>query len=369
MNTASIPTLRELAEVTLDQREEQGVRGIDREQCRYRVHIATCSFIDKPITELAPRDIRGWLREMGIKDAIVPRAHAPRKLDRATINRAYSLLSVICAEAVEREIIEISPCAAVKQKKRVTEGDTQEKWSYLTPAEQKSILDCAEVPNVDKLAMRFAIGTGLRSGEQFNVELPDLHVTGDDPHVYVRYSNPHRGRKQPPKNGKKRKVPLMGGTLDVAREWLDVLPFFAPENPLDLVFPTPRGFRRQEGKQLGRSKSVHNVYRAAGVPARKGLHWHALRHTFASNLISGVLGRRWSLEEIQILMGHSSVMVTQRYAHLGEDAIKQAVRETNAALGVMVPPECMPYAPISERTLDAELDAMACALPEAPHAA
>lgn len=328
MSSTSIPTFRELAEEVLRLRDEQGIRGITREHSRYRCHVATAAFVDKLVTEVTSPDIREWLRWMQQRDAVVHPNEAPRKLDRATINRAQSLVSAVFSEAVEREIVETNPCLGVKLKKRVTDADTVEKWAYLTPDEQRAILACDAVSKAEKLTIQFAIGTGLRQGEQFNLELADLHVDGDDPHVIVRYSNPHKGKKCPPKSGKKRKVPLMGATLEAAREWLAMLPTFAPSNPMGLVFPTERGCRRQQGKPLGRSRTIRSVYRAAGIKHRKGLHWHALRHTFATNLITGVLGRAWRIEEVQVVMGHSSVTITQRYAHLGEDAIAKAARET-----------------------------------------
>ena len=44
------------------------------------------------------------------------------------------------------------------------------------------------------------------------------------------------------------------------------------------------------------------------------LRWHDLRHTCASSLVSGWLGRRWSLEETKEFMGHISRSSTERYA-------------------------------------------------------
>ena len=43
-------------------------------------------------------------------------------------------------------------------------------------------------------------------------------------------------------------------------------------------------------------------------------------------------GRRWTLEEVKEVLGHTDIKTTQRYAHLGETAIRDAVRETQLAL-------------------------------------
>jgi hypothetical protein len=41
--------------------------------------------------------------------------------------------------------------------------------------------------------------------------------------------------------------------LQSARRWLEILPRYAPKNPLGLMFPTRTGSRRQKGKHLHRS--------------------------------------------------------------------------------------------------------------------
>lgn len=344
METAPIPTIAELGEEVLADRDAQGVRGAARERSRFRTHILPSALANMRVNEVAPRHIREWLRWMAQRPAQVRTGEAPRHLDRQTIKRAQSLISVILAEAVERDIIEMNPCLSVKQKKIVNEGDTIEQWAYLTPAEQKLLFECEAVPRHLRLAAAVAVHTGMRMGEQSNLELVDLRVDGSDPHVLIRYSNPHKGKRSPPKSGKRRRVPLFGAGLDAARTWLDFLPSFAPKNPLGLVFPTARGMRRPEGKICGRAGTMRPFYKAAGIELRPHLVWHSLRHTYATNLITGVYGRAWRIEEIQVVMGHSSVTITQRYAHLGEDAIAKAARETVAA-AMPVAPNTMPTLP------------------------
>lgn len=256
----------------------------------------------------------------------------PRLLSRHTVKRCQSLLSAVFADALEREIIEQNPALGVKLKKRVDERDTRDRWAYLTPAEQRAVRNCRAIPIEDRMMIAFSHDTGLRQGEWRHLERPDLVVDGDDPHVRVRIAGRRRdGTKLPPKSGKVRKVPLLPPALAAARTWLAMLDRYAPENPENLVFPTAKGRIRQQGKPFGRGDALRNYYRTAGVELRPHLHHHALRHTFATNLITGVYGRSWRLEEIQIVMGHSSFAVTQRYAHLGEDAIRKAARETAAA--------------------------------------
>ena len=48
---------------------------------------------------------------------------------------------------------------------------------------------------------------------------------------------------------------------------------------------------------------------------------HDLRHTFASRLVSSGV----SLYVVQAFLGHSSIKVTERYSHLAQEYLQQAI--------------------------------------------
>jgi site-specific recombinase XerD len=54
----------------------------------------------------------------------------------------------------------------------------------------------------------------------------------------------------------------------------------------------------------------------------RNIGWHALRHTFASTLANGGA----QITAIQQLLGHSSVETTMRYAHVDDQALREAVK-------------------------------------------
>lgn len=311
-------TFNEFARTTLDQRAEDGIRGISRERSRFRVHVVKAGFASMPLDQIEPRHIADWLREMGQK---APANKDGGLLSRATIHRSQALVSVVFAEAMQRGCIKTNPCAGVKLKRRAGNEALVEKWAYFTPEEQRALATCEAIPLADRLAIRFAIGTGLRQGEQFALRLEDLHVDVPVPHVVVRFGGPNA----PPKSGKVRTVPLFEDGLASAREWLRELPHFAPANPHKIVFPTSTGKFRPQGKPLGRSSVWHEHLVAAGV---KRARWHDCRHSTASSLVAGWWGRPWTLIEVRDLLGHSSVTVTERYAHLAETALQKAAKET-----------------------------------------
>ena len=69
------------------------------------------------------------------------------------------------------------------------------------------------------------------------------------------------------------------------------------------------------------SKRFKQGCTAAGID--KAIHFHSLRHSFASNLVQkGV-----SLYTIKELLGHASISTTEIYSHLNMDSLKDAIRK------------------------------------------
>ncbi len=306
----STPLFVDFAREALDLRSEDGIRGIGSERNRFLNHIEGASFAAKPLDAITSVDMRDWLREMSRKNAADTRGE--RRLTTETIKRAFALVSSIFTAAHERDMIPHSPCMGVRVKRLADESATREKWTYLTLDEQKAIASCSAIPEVDRLAIRFAIATGLRQGEQFSLMLKDLHTGPDAPHVFVRFGKPNL----PPKSGKTRQVPLFGDGLVAARRWSYELAAYAPSNPFAIVFPTPRGGRRSVGKPLGGGGKLKRYLALVGITRR--VRWHDLRHTFCSNLVTGALGKTWPLVAVKAMAGHSSVTITERYAHIGQ---------------------------------------------------
>jgi len=53
----------------------------------------------------------------------------------------------------------------------------------------------------------------------------------------------------------------------------------------------------------------------------ENFHWHDLRHTFASRLVT----RGVDIYTVAKLLGHQNIEMTERYAHLDPDYLKHSV--------------------------------------------
>lgn len=301
-------TFGNYAETVLDRRAADGVRSTRDEMLRYRKHIATSPLADKDITVLRACDFVQVVRSLGLKPA--DDARVLRVLSPATVRKVKTLLSAIMQSAVDDGLIDENPVAEVKVNKRT--HTTVEPWTYLTVAEQQAV---SRIANEERrLLVQFAIGTGLRQGEQWNLQLQDMVTEGEEPHVIVRFGS----EGMPSKNGRIRRVPLFGTALAAARRWLEI----RPQCRNRAVFVNASGRVRPKGAPLGFEEDL------ASVGITRHVRWHDLRHTCASSLVAGFWGPRLDLIDVRDMLGHSSIKVTEKYAHLGPTSLKAMAQKT-----------------------------------------
>jgi integrase len=141
--------------------------------------------------------------------------------------------------------------------------------------------------------VEFAVLTGLRRGELCNLRWQDVDLTARV--VRIR-SSPTFKTKQ----GKRRVVALNNTAFLLLQSQ-------AHHSPSDYVF-TLNG-RKVRDEHAGRL--FKRAVRAAKLSDER-LHFHSLRHTFASWLVQNGA----SLYQVQNLLGHTNPRVTQVYAHL-----------------------------------------------------
>jgi len=149
---------------------------------------------------------------------------------------------------------------------------------------------------------------GLRAGEIFNLKGQDLDINNE----LITISNP--------KNKRARKAYM---TKAVKKMFLG----YASLSPDEYVFMDKKG-----NKVKAVSKSFHRAIESLGfnkgvADRRQRITFHSLRHTFASWL--ALQGEQIII--IKELLGHKSLAMTTKYAHLSPDQKKSATLKMEKA--------------------------------------
>lgn len=289
----------------LERRRKRGLRAARHDVNRWENYIASDPIAGLAIAGIDHTDVIAW------RDRLEERG-----LARQTQKNALNLLRRALKEAVDRGLAPVNVARDVEVE-TLGKGDHRNKWRILNLDEQRRLI--AVVPLDDRPLVVAALFTGLRQGELFRLEWPDVRDLDDRARVLIRN----------PKNGKNRTVPL----LEPARAAFQEM---ASRNlPTPIVFPgyrkrTKRAYETTDFSRrgIGDPRRWEKWVKAAGLGH---VRWHDLRHTCATSLLAGRWGRKWTLDEVRDMLGHSSVQVTERYAHAVDETLDRAVGETRGA--------------------------------------
>ena len=212
-----------------------------------------------------------------------------------TANRYLAALSACFSEAMrEWHWIEQSPMAAVSRG-----AESRGVVRFLSDAERDRLLATCRAHSAPWLhpLVVLALTTGARKGELLGLKWQDVD--------FVRGAITLHETK----NGERRTIPVAGLGLATLREWSKIR-----RTDTDLVFPgTPR--RETEEGAADPKLHIEVVWRGALAKAEiEDFRFHDLRHSAASYLaMSGA-----TAPEIAAVLGHKTLAMVKRYAHLGE---------------------------------------------------
>jgi|HubBroStandDraft_6_1064221.scaffolds.fasta_scaffold163362_2 integrase len=305
-------TVQELGKRILTRREvKREVRDPGSDWSRWDTHIKPDEIAKFGVSRLQPKHVHAWIGRLKEKG-----------LATQTIRNCRNLLSIVLREACEQGLIKTNPTAEIRM--RAPKVSAEAGWTYLVPAEQMTLVNAVPMP--ERCLVAFAIGSGLRAGELCALRRVDVDIEGR--RLMVRFGEPP---DQPTKTGKVRLVPLFGMALEAAQAWLAVFPARAGA---EAMFPLPGDRTNRYGDYRDPDHVIDwKVWKAALLESglSRRVRWHDLRHTCASSLVSGWWGRRWSLQEVKEMLGHTTIDVTQRYAHLAPGALEEAGTATIGA--------------------------------------
>lgn len=177
---------------------------------------------------------------------------------------------------------------------------------YLTRAEVgRLVMEARKLRFGDLLGdfIELAVHTGCRRGELLNLDWS--RVTLERKREAITLNARHT------KSGKPRQVPLNATAVAALKRRAAWRAEVAPDSPWV--------FCRRGGAQVA---SIRNGFEVAAKNAKlEDLRIHDLRHTAASWLVTDGV----PLEVVKELLGHSSITMTERYAHLAPHRVREAV--------------------------------------------
>lgn len=274
-----LPTINDLAhDYVLNHGEKKRPKSLAEDQ-KLLKNIILPSLGKEQLVHISRRDIEAL--------------HRKHKNTPYQANRVLALLSKMFSLAIGWEWREDNPVKGIERYPEVKrdhwlkEEELQVLWKVLDEYSNQ-LVACV---------FKLLILTGARKGEV-------LHATWDQFDLKKGiWTKPSHLTKQK----KKEHLPL-------SVEALEVLETMKSQTSSSFLFPS-----KIPGKSIQEIKRAWDTIRKkAGFP---DLRIHDLRHTHASHLVSSGL----SLSIVGKLLGHTQASTTQRYAHLADEPLRQAV--------------------------------------------
>jgi integrase len=213
----------------------------------------------------------------------------------ATVNRELACLKTIFNKAIHWDMTDKNPVRGVKLFRENNRRDR-----YLT-TDEIPVLIRESAPHLRPLVIT-ALNTGMRLGEILALTWKDVNF--DRGQITIRDS----------KNGESRVIE-MNSALSGTLRTLERRPQY------------PQVFLGRSGRPVADFRGAFN--RACKRAHITNFRFHDLRHTFASHLVMNGT----DLATVKELLGHKTLQMTMRYAHLSQPHKKKAVEDLGDVFG------------------------------------
>lgn len=219
-------------------------------------------------------------------DLLTLRKSAEQKLSPQSVHHCLSLTRRLLRKAVQWELYQ-GPLPHFEMPRF-----DNRRMRFLTPNEAKDLLFSLRLRSeLWSDITQFALNTGLRSIELFNLQTYNVSI--EHRLVYIMDG----------KSSTTRSIPLNNISLAVAEKYYSSKKNFLFMSKGRKINAVSKTFPRVV-QELGFNKHI--------TDRRQHVVFHTLRHTFASWLVQG--GHPLTL--VGDLLGHKSIQMTKRYAHL-----------------------------------------------------
>ncbi|MEK6746524.1 MAG: site-specific integrase [Pseudomonadota bacterium] len=230
-----------------------------------------------------------------------------KKRSPSTVVRYMAALShVLSTGCKEWGWIDDNPMRKVTKPK-----EARGRIRFLSDNERIDLLDaCKQSSNACLYTVVvLALSTGMRYGEIINLKWEDVDTKN------------FRITLHETKNGERRVVPLVGHALELVTELK-----LNRDKATNLLFPASKPKRDNQSQVTYKSMFLRKAWMQATKEAElKDFRFHDLRHSAASYLaMNGA-----SLAEIAEVLGHKTLQMVKRYAHLSEAHTSKVVASMN----------------------------------------
>ncbi len=261
---------------------------------KQRVELALPVFGDRIAESITTRELQDWVDEMAEE----------REWTGGTQNRFKSSLSTVFREGMRAGKVSVNPARLIRRSK-----ESLGRVRFLSYDEEARLRKVIALNLPGRIndegesafaQLDVALHTGMRKSEQFSATWDQVDL--EKRYIYLSMT----------KNGSDRFVTLNSAAVQVLKSLQE----------RHKLLGLPSDSTLFHSKRDGLIKNPRKWFATALEQAKiKGVTWHTLRHTFASRLVmAGV-----DLKTVQELMGHKTIAMTARYAHLAPTHKLQAL--------------------------------------------
>jgi integrase len=242
----------------------------------------------KPLDEISRSDIER------IKTTKINQGLSPK-----TVNNILSTLSVALNEALEQDHIDKVP--KIRWLKQADQS-----FDFLNEDECEALIrGTSDIVLRDMVLC--AMRTGMRRGELLALEWSNVDFKRNQITVEKSYVEGHMNST---KNNRIRYIPMT----------LDLHSTLSSRKKLKGFVFSHKGLVPERGIMANKW-----LYKLCDDVGMRRIGWHIMRHTFASHLVMKGIPMR----AVQMLLGHSTIQMTERYAHLSPSTLQDAVAVLN----------------------------------------
>ena len=286
----SLALRKKVAFEDLAQRYEETQRGETyfEKSRKYYVSILKQYFQGRRLYQIGPWDIEAYKKQ---------RKEAPTKAGKprsdVAVNRELETLRHMLNKGVEWGMLEKNPFDKFREPiffkeddnrvRYLTEDEMGRLFGVLEKTKPKEALNPCYLLNIVKGALL----TGLRRSDILNLKCNDADLEKG----ILMFNEQKKGQ---------RKIKVLNSDM------IELLKSI-PRSDNETIFNGPDGKPLKDIK-----RSFRTALKRAGI---KDFHFHDLRHTSASYMVM----RGASLKAVQEHLGHSSLSMTQKYAHLSPE--------------------------------------------------